>query len=185
MQGLKKINGQEVYLDSTRVKHGDKMLNEVINKIIDYSSGSPTTDNILFDDLNLVSGTYKLIICGRTNTTNNIKMFINGDEEDSNYFRQTIRYVNNNMETPVKENNAYLSAMYDGGFMITVDLALDSSIFPTSTVKMSASNWNGASLYTSVGTWTYLSYTTSITSIKLKFKTIHSRPIKITMVKID
>lgn len=30
MQGLKKINGQEVYLDSKRVKHGDKMLDEVM-----------------------------------------------------------------------------------------------------------------------------------------------------------
>lgn len=55
MQGLKKINGKEVYIDSKRVKHGDKMLNEVLGQSgWEFIQGDGTTQikkTVFFDKI--------------------------------------------------------------------------------------------------------------------------------------
>lgn len=154
--------------------------------IIKYSTSNPNSDNVLFNGLNLTSGNYRLIIGGRTNTSNDIRLFINGNETDDNYRRQTIINSNTGAEIITKESNALLGIMYDGTFEYVVDIMVNPYVWAIGNVKLSATNYNGATLTTSIGTWVYINgYISAITSIKLKFTNTHARPLSVSLVKLD
>lgn len=153
-------------------------------KIDYYDEGSGITQAD-FNNLNLTEGLYMLQVSGRTNTGNDIRLYIDNDLVDSNYVSSYSIKTGAGAETGGEAmSRPFLLTMTDGSYTFWGTLSITKSTWPIIGGIVTANNWSGAYPQTCHGNIAYMKYVSVINRLTFKFTNPSLRQIQIKLYKL-